>query len=189
MSEKFITARMDELLKPLGFSRHKGIWNRRTGSFVDVVDVQVSKANDAMTINAGVLHPEVHRKCWAAEAPPVIEEPLCTVRARIGQLVEDKDLWWQLHDGGAGNDVVEKLNRYVLPFLERMHSIDAMEKFLSESEVTKQKYPLPVLCLAILKNERGDKTGACSLLAEFGKKTVGAWRTRINEVAQRLQCS
>jgi hypothetical protein len=189
MSTKPVIAHLDELLKPLGFARHKATWNRRSGSFVDVIDVQTSKAGDTMTINAGVLHPEVHKKCWATELPVVIEEPSCTVRVRVGQLLDGKDLWWRLGDAGILDDVAAKATANVLPFLERMHSPGAMEQFLTDAKVTKQKYPLPVICLAILKSERGDRTGACVLLTELGEKSVGAWRTRIGEVAGRLRCS
>lgn len=189
MSTKAVIDRLDELLKPLGFTRHKATWNRRSDSFVDVIDVQTSKAGDTMTINAGVLHSEVHRKCWAVELPVVIEEPACIVRARIGQLLDGKDLWWRLGDARILDDVAEKVTAYVLPFLERMHSLAAMEQFLTNMKVTNQKYPLPVIYLAILKSEQGDRTGACALLTELGEKSVGAWRTRICEVAGRLGCA
>jgi hypothetical protein len=189
MSTKAVIARMNELLKPLGFTRHKTTWNRRSDSFVDVIDVQTSKAGDTMTINAGVLHPEVHRKGWATELPAVIEAPECIVRARVGQLVDSKDLWWQVNDVGILDDVAEKVTAYVLPFLERMHSLEAMEQFLTNAKVTKHKYPPPVIYLAILRNELGDRSGACVLLTELGEKSFGAWKTRIGEVARRLGCS
>ena len=189
MSTKAVIARMDELLKPLGLTRHKATWNRRSDSFVDVIDVQTSKAGDTITINAGVLHPEVHRKCWATELPAVIEEPECIVRARIGLLIDGKELWWKINDAGILDDVAEKVVAYVLPFLERKHSLEAMEQFLTNAKVAKQKYPPPVIYLAILKSEQGDRSGACALLTELGEKSVGGWRTRIGEVAGRLGCS
>lgn len=189
MSTKPVIIRVDELLKPLGFVRHKATWNRRSDSFVDVIDVQTSKAGDTITINAGVLHPGVHGKCWGTEPPSVIEEPSCTVRIRVGQLLDGKDLWWRLNDAKILDDVAEKLTVYMLPFLERMHSPEAMEHFLTSAQVTKQKYPLPVICLAILKSEQGDRTAACALLTELSEKSVGAWRNRISDVARRLGCS
>ena len=104
-------------------------------------------------------------------------------------MVDGKDLWWRLDDARALDDVVDKLNTHALPFLERMHSLAAMEQFLTSAQVMKKKYPLPVIYLAILKSEQGDRTGACALLTELGAKSVGAWRTRIAEVAGRLECS
>ena len=189
MRTKLVVSRVDEILKPLGFSRQKAIWNRWSEPFVDVIDVQTSKIGDALTLNAGVLHMVVHKVCWATELPSVIKEPECTVRARVGQLIDNKDLWWQVSDGGTIDDVVEKLTFYVLPFVERMHSLQAMEEFLTPAGVKKQDYPLPVIYRAILKHEQGNNNDACALLTGLGGTSVGAWRTRISEVAERLGCS
>lgn len=189
MSTKHVIARVDELLRPLGFARHKTTWNRKYAPFIDVITLERSKSGDNVTISAGVLHPEIHRRCWETELLTVIQEPDCIVRARIGQLINGKDLWWRLEESRILDDVVEKLNAHVLPFLEGMHSLGAMEQFLTDTKVTKQRYPPPVIYLAILKSELGDRTGACALLHELLEKSVGAWRTRISEVAGRLGCS
>ena len=149
-----------------------------------MIDVQTSKSGDAVTINAGVLHPGVHKKCWATEPPALIEEPLCTVRTRV--LLDGKETWWQLNDARTPDDIAEKVTAHVLPFLERMHSHDAMEQFLTAAQVLKRRYPPPVIYLAILMNERGDKAGARALLTELGKKTIGDWKTEISEIAETL---
>jgi len=189
MSKKRVIARMDAILLPLGFVRHKATWNRSSGLFVDVIDVQISSSIDSMTINAGVLHLDVYKLAWGTEPPAVIEEPDCIVRARVGQLIDNKDLWWQLDDSQIVDDVAEKVTALVLPFLEPMHSFDAMQQFVKSSLPKKQRYPLPIIYLAILMSEQGDRAGACRLLTDFGKKTVEGWRTRIGEVAERLGCS
>ncbi len=62
MSEKAIISKLDDLLKPLGFTRQKTAWNRRSGYVVEVIDVQISKAGDTATINAGVLDTDAHVK-------------------------------------------------------------------------------------------------------------------------------
>ena len=94
MSTKTVVMRLDELLTPLGFEWQKRTWNRRSGSLIDVIDVQVSKAGDAMTVNAGVMDPVVRLKCWGTDPPGFVEEPQCTVRVRVGQLIGTKDVWW-----------------------------------------------------------------------------------------------
>src|SRR5262245_4374398 len=55
MSTKAAITRLDQLLKPTGFSQTKVTWKREIGSVFDVIDVQVSKATHRLTINAGVL--------------------------------------------------------------------------------------------------------------------------------------
>lgn len=189
MSTKPVVARMESVLKPLGFRRHKATWNRRFDSFVDVIDVQTSKSGDSITVNAGVLHADVHRRCWATDLPAVIEEPSCTVRIRIGQLVEGKDLWWPLSDRGTVSDVVDTVTACVLPFLERLHSLEAMEQFLTTAQVTKSRYPPPIIYLAILKSLQGNGEDACGLLAELARNSVDPWKARIGEVCKRLACA
>ena len=189
MSTKAVVTRMDELLRPLGFTRQKATWNRKSDSFVDVIDVQTSKAGESITINAGVLHPEVHMKCWGTEPPGIVQEPECTVRVRVGQLLDGKDLWWRLNDQRILDEIAQKLTARVLPFLHRMHSVDAMEEFLTSAQVMNKKYPPPIIYLAILKSEKADRIVACGLLSELSKKTVGKWSVKISEVAERLGCS
>lgn len=188
MSTKRVIERMDEVLIPLGFHRKKANWKRSSGLFVDVVDIQVSKAGDSMTINAGVLDAEVHEMCWGTQPPSVIEVPSCTVHARVGQLIDLKDLWWPLDRERTPDDLAENLAVHVLPFLERMHSHAEMERFLTDADVTRQKYPLPALHLAVLRYRRGDKIGACEVLAELRRSALGAWRNRAAEVENRLGC-
>ena len=94
MSTKNIKSRLDERLKPIGFVRHKDVWNRKLGTFIDVIDIQTSKAGDTITINCGVLNSEVSKLFFGAPlASTSVDEPSCTVRARVGQLIDDKDLW------------------------------------------------------------------------------------------------
>jgi Domain of unknown function (DUF4304) len=189
MSAKPVIARLDGVLKPLGFERQKTTWNRKSGSFVDVVEVQTSKAGDTITINAGVVHPDVHAKCWGDDLLKFIEEPSCTVRVRIGQLIGEKDLWWKLDAADVADDIADKVNSRVLPFLEQMHSTDAMEQFLTNAQVVKQKYPPPIIYLAILKHQQGNAKAACALLGELERQTVGAWQGRISQIAETLSCS
>lgn len=188
MSAKAVISRLDRVLKPLGFERQKTTWNRKSGSFVDVVDVQTSKVKNTITINAGVFHSGVYAKCWGDWLPEFIEEPSCIVRTRIGQLIGEKDLWWKLDEVDVADAVAEKVSSHVLPFLGQMHSIDAMEQFLTSAQVVKQKYPPPIIYLAILKHEQGNSNEACALLGELKKKTVGAWQGRINQITETLSC-
>jgi len=144
MSMKTTISRLDQLLKPIGFSRAKVTWNRGSGSVFDVIDVQVSKARDCLTINAGVLDPEVYTLVWGREPPKLIEQPSCTIGVRIGGLREDrKDKWWPLTDDRAPAEIVANVEAHVLPFLERTHTREAMKHWLIATEVTRKRYPLP----------------------------------------------
>jgi hypothetical protein len=189
MNANGVTSQLDGVLKPLGFERQQITWNRKSGSFIEVVDVQVSKTGDAITVNAGVLHSNVYAKCWDGNIPKSIEEPYCTVRCRIGELIDGHELWWQLDADNVAGEIAKKVSTHVLPFLEQMHSVDAMERFLTNADVVKRRYPLPIIYLAVLKHEQGDADAACSLLDDLKKKTVGAWQGRISQIRDKLSCA
>jgi hypothetical protein len=178
--------RLDDFLLPWDSS---GRTQRGTvaGSLIDVIDVQVSKAGDRLTVNVGVLDPSIYRQCWASDVPSFAEEPQCTVRARLGQLMQDKGAWWPIERA----DVLDAVAVHASAFWERMHTPGTMEDFLAASSTVKARYPYPppVIYLALLINKRGDRASACALLEDLRQKTLGAWRTRVREVAERLGCS
>lgn len=189
MSIKTFISQLDRLLKPLGFSRSKATWNRRAETVVDIIDAQVSKAGDAVTVNVGVLDKDVYTKLWEREPPERIEQPTCTVYARIGELLDGKDKWWLLDDHQAIADAASNIEAHVLPFLERMHARTAMAQWLIDTEVVRKRYPAPIITLAILKSLSGDDAQACELLKKLQTKSAGAWSTRAAEVAERLRCT
>lgn len=188
MSEKAVIGELDTLLKPLGFTRQKTAWNRRSGYVVEVIDVQVSKAGDAVTVNAGVLDVEAHVRLWGSKPPAFIVEPACTVRARVGELIDGKELWWQLDDDQT-EEVSKAITDHVLPFVTRMRLRQDMVQWLTDTQVVQRKYPLPIINLAILQDLLGNSSEGCALLAEVQTKAIGAWRVRAAEVAERLGCA
>jgi hypothetical protein len=183
-----VIRKLDAVLKPLGFTRQKTTWNRTVGLVVDVVDVQVRKSGDTFTLNAGVLDRGVHVTLWGEEPPSFVEEPSCTVRARIGELIEGTDRWWPVDSPSSLADVASAVESRVLPFLESVHARQAMEDWLEKAQVARKKYPPPILSLVILKSELGRKEEACALLASVRSKVTGAWRARFDDVGARLGC-
>jgi hypothetical protein len=155
---------------------------------MDVIDLQKSKAGDVITMNAGVLDRDVYAKLWGNEPPDFVEEPACTIRARIGELIGGTDRWWPLDSANTATDLANAVTSSVLPFLERMHARQAMEEWLEAAQVVRRKYPPPILNLIILKSELGRKEEACALLADLRPNIVGAWRARFDEVSMRLGC-
>ena len=189
MTAKTLIEQVDKFLAPLGFERKKSLWNRKVGFIVEVIDVQVSKAGGTATVNAGVLQPDVYEACWGKKPLGFIEEPFCTVRTRVGELIGEHDLWWPLNDSQTPRVVIDVLSAHVLPFLKKMQSPAAMEEFLSEPSMLQQKPPTPKIYLAILKHRRGDATTACAILDEVRKKAFGEWQNRAAMVAEKLGCN
>lgn len=64
MSNAIVVVKLDEPLSPLGFTRKRAVWNRRSGYVVEAIDVRVSKTGDVVTVNVGVLDIEAHAKLW-----------------------------------------------------------------------------------------------------------------------------
>ena len=189
MSAASIIARLDRELTPKGFCRKKATWNREQGSLVEVVDIQTSKDGDAVTMNVGVLSRPIYLACWGRDAGSFIEEPFCTVRARVGQLLDNKDRWWDVSSAAVAEEMVDCLAARILPFLERMRSLEAMRDWLASTGMPSPKSPLPSICFAVLQAQLGDISAACTALADLERKALGAWKARAQEVAARIGCT
>ena len=188
MNANYLISALDASLKPLGFTRKKAVWNRWVDAVVEVIDVQVSKSGDTVTVNAGVFDPTVHKTIWGEESAEFVEEPFCTVRARIGELLDQRDRWWQLGNDETVGEIVDTVTRVVLPFLQRMRVRGEMASWLDRAEVMKRRQPAELLALAVLMSCVGRRSEACELLALQRNRTNGAWRSRYDAVAQRLGC-
>jgi hypothetical protein len=190
MSVKEITTKMNRLLEPTGFSRRGKAWNRKTQSFVDVIDLQKSKSNDMVTITAGVLDRQVSAMLENREPSEFAQQTMCTVGVRIGELADGRDKWWQIDGVGVADEIADSIATRILPFLERMHTREAMKHWLVSANVSKRRYPPPIINLAILEYLLGDPAKGCAILADLQKMTPsGGWRMRAAEVAARLGCT
>jgi len=188
MTRAATVKRLDAQLAPLGFTRKKLTWNRTSGRFVDVVDLQISKEGDALTVNAGVADPEVYAGCWGHELARPVDEPSCTVRSRVGRLLGELDTWWRIDDPDTPGHVVGAVAEAVLPFIRRMHTRAAMIDFLGAEGTAIRGYPPPIIYAAILRDLGGDRRAACAILNELRGTVVGAWKDRVVEIATHLDC-
>jgi hypothetical protein len=189
MTASDLATELDEILRFLGFRRRKLRWNRRSGAFIDIINLQESNAGDTITMNIGVMHTSIYRTVWGKDLPNVVDEPSSTVRARIGKLIDGKDLWWSFEVLPTREELDALCRIHVFPFMEQMHSVVAMEQYLMAAKVEKHPYPLPKLHLALLRLERGDKAAACGVLSEMKLTLTGSWLDRVNEVANRIGCA
>jgi hypothetical protein len=184
-----LTARLDHELASKGFSRKKTTWNRDQGMLVEVIDLQVNKVGEAVTMNVGILSRPIYFACWGRDADQFIEEPFCTVRARVGQLIDNKDRWWELRGEGVAEEMVDCIGARILPFLERMRSLEALRDWLASTGIPSSKRPLQSICFAALESELCGPTAACAVLAELESNAMGAWKARAREVAMRIGCA
>ena len=189
LDRKTIAESIDGVLGPIGFARHGLTWTRRAAAVTDVVTVQISKAGQRFTLNLGVLDPDALALCWGEQPSRLADEALCTVRARLGQLMSGKDVWWDGSDLTTLSTIASALRDVGLPFLERHHSTTQLEATLQALLESEQSYPPPIIYLAALKARRGDGLAACQLLQILRDRSTGAWAPRIESALQRLGCA
>lgn len=186
MSVKTISASIDAMLKPLGFQRQRTVWNRHTEFTVEVADVQVSKNGDLCTLNVGVLDKEVYEIFWGIEPPNFVEQPLCTVSARIGELIRGRDLWWPVGELAADYSQITQAIEAILSFFDQLNSRQGMVRWLTDSGVTRKRYPPPIINLAILHALIGQFSKSEALFNDLQSGISGPWLERIIEARDRL---
>ncbi len=135
-----------------------------------------------------MFHPQIHSKCWGEKDLEIIDESNCIVRSRVGYLYGNKDVWWEFNNPENIDDAIEKVQSYVIQFIDAHHSFEAMEQFLIAEKVTEGTYPPPIIYLAALKFERGDEAGARELIAQNENKSGPLWRDGYRDAAVRIDC-
>ena len=181
---KNIISEIDNILEGGGFFRVGATWNRVSSDFIDVIDLQVSKSKNTFTINIGVAEKSVTVRCWGSDSVEFVEEPSCTIRARLGELMCGRDVWWPLTGKGSINEILNGINDAAIPFLELNHSVDRMIDLLENSSAC--KYPPEVVYLALLYYRRGERDRGLNMLRTLQSKLVGGWREKVSEILNGL---
>jgi hypothetical protein len=137
-----ITRIVQNDLKPVlqarGFRKKAALFWRDNGEVIDVITVQKSQSNDAsgarFTINLGLYWKRLQELSGRVALLP--REYDCTVQARIGGLLPERtDLWWEINSTETtvvSADVVSKLLRYGLPWLEAGHTVEKTFEYLEQ---------------------------------------------------------
>jgi hypothetical protein len=131
------------VLKREGFGKKGLVYSSDRGPLCWLVDIQKSRWNDPsearFTLNCGiyvrgVLTAYANRP---DRASPRIED--CCISARVGLLAEEAiDVWWKLmadddaegSDSIIGDEVRERIERCLLPFLREFETVEQVAAFL-----------------------------------------------------------
>ena len=143
--------------------------------------------NDVV-INSGVHNLKLNEHFDFIRDFEFIEEQNCAVRTRFGFLIGDRDIWWSLAEPNLPEILKDSILKVILPFLDSMHSYALMERFLTDAAVEKKHYPPPIIYLALLRSELGQKVSACSLLMNLRAATSSPWQKRIDDLMEKLDC-
>jgi hypothetical protein len=123
--DALIRAHVAPALKMRGFRRTRSTFHRAVGANWEVVNVQRSQFSDAqhikLTVNLAVGLDRLRGggRDWAdGKRPPDYK---CHLRVRLGQLLTDEDVWWDLRPDTdldvLGETLREAIERYGLLWL------------------------------------------------------------------------
>lgn len=137
-----IGAGLAPLLKEAGFKKQARNFRRAHNDHTDVINVQLFRYNDAthgrFTVNLGVYYPAI---AGITEAFPVEGKPKeydCTVRQRIGFLLEaGTDFWWEIDqstdDADTAADLESAVAKYGLPWLDSLSDLNVVKRFARDN--------------------------------------------------------
>jgi len=129
-------------LKELGFCKSGTTWVRRL-DWPQVINIQLSKWNSSteasFTINLGISIEALHTASEGLPLKGTLKEYDCDVRARVGDLLSNKqDKWWVVNQRSdpdqLAEDVFAQLDRFVLPWFERMVNYPAVAAVFAEQK-------------------------------------------------------
>jgi hypothetical protein len=184
-----VVAAISRSLKPRGFRKHSRTFNRTTGDgLVQVLHLQMGPFDPPgttyhpglrenlygrFTVNLGVYVPEVAEYHLARLPKGFVREYHCSVRNRLGPLgPERQDIWW-LNSAveQVVPEILERLERDGLPYLQRHESRDAiLREWTGKSDIQGLGDP-PRIALAIILVGRGDLDRARHLLEAQAQET------------------
>jgi hypothetical protein len=159
------------VLEPVGFEKTatRGLWRRQCGDYLDGIELQISKFFDRITVNVWVrddVSAAILAKIHPPDREPGIEVP---VSLRIGKIVngpKSLDKWWLRSDPNGPAEIAEMLKTGVLPFLDRVHSLEGMTAYLEMNVVNWDDR----LNLAVALYRLGEKERALKVLDESTPK-------------------
>lgn len=143
-----VQIRFDHLVTKVLWPTFKARGYRKTGNnfrhydplgWGKIVNIQKSAFGDrhniSFTVNTGLYLAEADRIWTGRVAADKFSEPDCLIRARIGRLNgSGYDLWYELTEQTAPEVLYQQVEQdvitYVLPYLDRMVSLDAIIQYL-----------------------------------------------------------
>lgn len=177
------------VLKPLGFKKHGLTWQRQSGKFVDLLDVQASQFERVFAVNMGVAILTVRDEVFDAGVETKYAAS-GTVEMRLGMLAyEGRDFWWQKDSASEIQDAVEKFKLHGPPFFERYHDTDEMIRTLEAGKHDSRLTFPKSFYLALLQLQFGDKDKGCKILHDISLRPPAPWNEPALALLQKYSCS
>jgi len=191
LSKKYLSP----LLNKKGFTKTALAWKRNSGEFIHLVNIQRSKHNTPnvirLTVNVGVFSPEAHFLIWNKKTRQSFIEADCLVNERLGSISAimkgeiGNDLWWELKSErdveNAGNQIVEMIEKYALPFLEYVDSYEHVDEYIENKYSIRQLTGLTGLFAGFVKTKVGNQREAMNILDSMIDSKNLAWADKAKE--------
>lgn len=176
-------AAVGKVLAPEGFVGQGSDWTRVQDGCCDCISLQVvSGLGTTVNIESVDLVSQAILDEAIPPGSPGLKYPFTE---RIGQLMEGRlDRFWR-RDADDPDALAAAVRTYVLPFLDRMHTLEGVKGQLALKagnwrSLTARMY------LAITLYRMGDTAGACEFLQNPPKRLSPAWVAQIEALRRRL---
>ena len=178
--DELVKLHLKPALKELGFKSKSSTFFRQNSELVEVASPQKSQWNSAeeakFTINLGVYWPKVHEMLRRVPASVPPKEYDCTLRQRLGPLFDQhRDYWWTVTPNSdvraIGEDVVEKVRRYALPWFVKATSLNEAP----------QMAPTPTAVVMLMMKDEQAKATALLIEAIAESKHAKAFLRSLGE--------
>ena len=126
------------------------------------------------TVNLGVYVPEVAADRRVGPTKSWVQEPVCCIRTRLGNLgTEEADLWWSINaETPVVEDLLPRIRHDAMFFFARYESRDLiLSELRGRSENTGAGSNPPRIICAIILATRGDLSAARQLLSDQARET------------------
>ena len=169
-------------LKPLGFRKYGRTLHRFVeGNISQVVHLQngcpQKGVYGVLWVNLGIRVPEsVERKFSICEpVKKYYQEYECNIRTTLGMYVDGKDTRYNLkkNPNKIGNDIVARLEKYVMPVFDTLNSRDAILKRRADYEKFDQiNSDIRLLEDAMIMGRKGNIAEATRLFKAYYEKVL-----------------
>lgn len=187
MTRRSYVSALDEVLKPMGFTRQGKEWSRRIGTVVEHVGLQVSSIAGT---TANLWSYDAATGDLLREAIPWKPDVGMVLSAmRIGNLMNGNDRWWK-NDPNGPAELADGIRVHAPPFFEARRSLEDQARSFGRAEPRwKSGNTLSRIYLALTLYRMGELEEACAALRNPPKTAPASGLAQAESVRKWLGCS
>lgn len=121
MTRLTYTRAIDDVLRPVGFTRRGREWTRIRGEMEERLDLQKSWVDGSVTVNVWAKNLETDR--ILKSIPCDTEMGIVQSGVRIGELIDGQDRWWRNDPDGPG-ELADAVRTYALPWFDQFETLE-----------------------------------------------------------------